>query len=69
MDYADLADAEISNYVSACARENDPKAAKIRGLQPEGHCHYCYEDVDDNKLFCDSSCAEKYDAQQRMRRS
>ena len=69
MDYADLADAEVSNYISACARENDPKKTKTRVLQPEGHCHYCYEDVGDNKLFCDQTCAEKYDTQQRMRRS
>lgn len=68
MDYADLADAEVSNYVSSCARDNDPKNPKDRSLKPEGHCHYCYEDVDENKLFCGVACADRYNHQQRLRK-
>lgn len=32
-----------------------------KGPSPEGYCHYCYEDVTEEQLFCNSDCADGYE--------
>lgn len=42
--------------------------SKNRDLKPVGTCYYCGEDVDHNKIFCDSDCGSGYDQLQAARK-
>lgn len=47
---------------------NDLAAAKRRpgpDIRPNGHCHYCGEDILAPKLYCDSDCADDHDRETR----
>jgi hypothetical protein len=35
------------------------------GLLPVGGCHYCGEEINLPKLFCDSECAEEWETERR----
>ena len=66
MDDADKAGIEIENYLAERINAN---AKPQKTLTPAGHCHTCYEDVEDNKLFCDRLCADQHGAAKRLTRS
>lgn len=38
-------------------------------LEPMGECHYCGEEVDPPRLFCDKTCAQAYDARLKRLRA
>lgn len=44
------------------------RAPKKPELDPVGSCYYCGEDVAHPKKFCDSTCAEDFEFEKRMRR-
>lgn len=59
MDVADKAEAQ-----EAMQREAAINAARINQgpkLQHTGLCHYCEEEVEAPKLFCDGHCAGRYE--------
>lgn len=33
----------------------------VPDIVPTGKCHYCDEDIEMPKLFCDGDCADDYD--------
>lgn len=39
-----------------------------RELTPNGTCYYCYEKVDNQRLFCDEFCSEDYEKLKRAQR-
>jgi len=55
-------------------RELDSKIANSRNalvrreLQPNGRCYYCSHPVDELRLFCDSGCAEDFEAFNKHKR-
>lgn len=55
----DHVEVELSNAI-AFARNNQVQS----NLSPEGYCHYCFEDIDDPQLFCNSDCANSHDRRQ-----
>jgi len=68
MDSADLAqmhiEAELENNINNFKRN---KIVRDKP-KPEGYCLNCYEDLDNNKLFCNSLCAEQFEFKKRMRK-
>ena len=68
MDSADLAhihiETELEENITKFKSNNVDKSRP----EPEGYCLNCYEDVEDNKLFCNSLCAEQFEIKRRMRR-
>lgn len=68
MDYADLANEEVNNYVADSARTSTQQYQRECKLSPQGYCHNpdCCEDVEANKLFCHAACADRYEALRRL---
>lgn len=33
-----------------------------------GHCHYCYEETESPKRFCDDNCMEDWEKEKRIQR-
>ena len=47
------------------------KACKQRDLLPTGKCHYCKEDVTDDRLFCDpaiNDCSKDWAYEQQRKK-
>lgn len=65
MDTADRADIEIDNYNRSIIAKNVSK--KYTKLKPEGYCHNCLEDLEENQLFCNSNCAKQHDYTEKLR--
>jgi len=61
MDEADRAQLDIEKELEAqlTYRKPEPK------LQPNGICHYCYEEIEDGKLFCNAACAKSHSLLER----
>ena len=63
MDIADQAEQQ-----EAMQREVSIKAARENAgtkLQHTGECHYCTEEIEPPKLFCDGNCAKRYELKKR----
>lgn len=58
MDLVDEAFVEEQNYISGALKGSKKKNYK---LMPKGECHYCSEEIEKDKLFCNSDCATNYD--------
>nr|BDD47745.1 hypothetical protein 8 [Piscirickettsiaceae bacterium] len=59
MDIADQAEQQ-----EAMQREVAIQAARANSgpkLQHTGECHYCTEEIEPPKLFCNSHCAKRYE--------
>jgi len=56
MDEIDRAQIEVERQLDRALiyRKPEPK------IKPAGYCHWCGEDVDGNKLFCDAACAKRH---------
>lgn len=39
------------------------------GVQPEGYCHACGEDIGPGRLFCNGDCADEHERMERQRRN
>lgn len=65
MDVADRADTEIDTYIKD--RIHAERRYTGSKLYPIGECHYCFSDVEEKKLFCDSECASEYDRLIKLR--
>lgn len=48
------------NAASAAYRKPVPK------IEPMGECHACGEELDTERLFCDSHCTEEYERMERQ---
>lgn len=60
-DYIDLSQQEQQEFINeSLNKHRATKHTRERVIQPEGYCHTCYEDVQGQKLFCDSHCAKMY---------
>ena len=35
----------------------------FRSVKPEGYCHYCEDEVEGEKLFCNGKCATLFERQ------
>ena len=33
----------------------------VRSVKPEGYCHYCEEEVEGERLFCNGKCASSFE--------
>jgi len=66
MDDADKANVEIENYLADRIKHGHRSVKN--GPKPCGYCHTCYEDVDDNQLFCNRICADQYEVTYRLSR-
>lgn len=67
MDDVDKASVETESYIAEKLKQHSNRQVKS-GLKPAGHCHNCYEDVDDNKLFCNRICADQYELARKYSR-
>lgn len=70
MDVADLADIEIERNSQGDVnrvRFQRPESNRRETLTPQGYCHNCFEDLEGDKLFCDSCCAKQHDVKSRLR--
>lgn len=47
-------DATIESQIRASVKP-------VLGLEHDKYCHYCGEDVEPPKLFCNGECASKHD--------
>ena len=54
---------ELDNKIA-----NSRNALMRRELQPSGRCYYCSHPVDELRLFCDSGCAEDFEAFNKYKR-
>jgi len=43
-------------------------ARKTPQLVADGHCHYCDEDIDHARLFCNTDCRDDYQKEQEAKR-
>lgn len=34
---------------------------EVPDIKPTGRCHYCDEDIEEPKLFCDGDCADDFE--------
>lgn len=39
---------------------------KVHNIRPDGYCHFCFEEVEENKLFCNKKCADAYELNRRF---
>ena len=64
-DEIDLANEQAERWLNQALanRSQQPK------LAVKGSCHYCEADfaAGDERLFCDSECAQDYEKEQRLR--
>lgn len=58
MDLLDEAFKEEQNYINRALKSSKKKNYK---LMPKGECYYCTEEIEKDKLFCNSGCATNYD--------
>lgn len=65
-DLADLATERSDTILQAGLAHRKP----VVHLPPNGECHYCGDDVEGERIFCDSTCARKWNhEQERLRRN
>ncbi len=63
MDVIDVASEQEAVMLSAQIQQ----ASKTRNkITPKGKCHFCDEDAEEQKLFCNSDCSSDYEKEQRM---
>jgi hypothetical protein len=55
-DEADKAQLHVDNAISAAVQYRKP----VPNIHPIGLCHWCEEDLEGLKLFCDGDCATRY---------
>ena len=65
---SDIADNSF-NEEQAYIEENrrNVKTKKYAKLNPVGYCHFCFENLDDKKLFCNDKCATIYDLTSKLK--
>lgn len=64
MDSADTAFLEIENSIHYQIQVAKNKLSR-RSLKPEGYCHYCEDEVEGKKLFCNGKCATLFERHKR----
>ena len=64
MDFVDQSQVEVDNinYMATQYRKEIPR------IVPNGECHFCGEEVEGIKLFCDCKCSEAYDKYRKIKR-
>jgi len=63
MDVADEAFLETESNLIYQLNKN--KQRFFRSVKPEGYCHYCEDEVEGEKLFCDGKCATLFERKKR----
>lgn len=63
MDDVDITAMRMEEELAAllAARASRPEE---HSMTPRGSCYYCYEELNDDELFCDSECLQEYRAEQ-----
>jgi hypothetical protein len=64
MDIADESFNEEQSYITE--KIHKVKRKSYTKLSPVGYCHNCFEDLDDNKLFCNDKCATQYNIAEKF---
>ena len=64
MDLVDQSQVEVDNinYMATQYKKEIPS------IVPNGECHFCGEEVEGIKLFCDYKCAQAYEKYQLINR-
>lgn len=64
MDVADVAFTESESALNYHLGINRTRRSE-RSVKPEGFCHYCEDEVEGEKLFCDGKCASLFERHKR----
>lgn len=64
MDVADEAFLETESNI-AYQIQHSKYQRSFRSVKPEGYCHYCEDEVEGEKLFCNGKCAALFERHRR----
>lgn len=64
MDLIDQSQVEVDNinHMASLYKKEIPS------IVPNGECHFCGEEVEGNKLFCNCKCSQAYDKYRAINR-
>ena len=63
MDVADQSFDEEQAYIADRIRKSTKRVSKVK---PVGYCHCCFEDLPEDKLFCNDKCATIYETTEKL---